>query len=293
MLYLFKKKVRFEDRKWYFAKILEKMADSQKQEKTETKENNKILIKKLPVYRVLFLNEKQEWITNIMNIRTYVCPLPSQLQIGQKVKAIWMKDNRFYPSTIIEILENKAFNDSSTDATIYRVKYDKYDEYGLVNIYDIQLIKERKLWNQTIISKSKNGDLIIADKLEIPKHLWSTTDDTINDRERKRKKIRSMKKQYRTMKCDVQSRNRANSWKKFQTKSIKKSKKKLNGNMINNHRSIFTTDGVSNSGMVNSGVNFDGSMILNTPKMTKFEVRTHFHHLRKDPKEYQNQDGNY
>merc|ERR1712218_335798 len=111
----------------------------------------------------------------------------------------------------------------------YRIKFEKYNEYSCVPLYDIQLFASSKgTENQShLIRKKKDGTLVIADGVTIPQSLWSRDDDTPMERERKRKKIRSIKRHHRNLKKDCESKNRANSWTNFKAKSLKKSKKKF------------------------------------------------------------------
>ena len=120
---------------------------------------------------------------------------------------------------------------------------------------------------------------MIADNAIIPQKYWSRDDDTPSERLKKRKKIKSIKRQHRNLKKDIESKNRANSWLKFKSKSLKKSKKKFQSTLLRKDKakSIFE-----------SPSNVTNTMIDTTANMTQFQQRTHFHHLKKDPKHYKN-----
>merc|ERR1712048_586049 len=217
-------------------------------------------------YKVWFLNHSQEYIASIHHIRTYVPPLPSQLSIGMKINANWTKDNKFYPAIIEDI----------TEAGDYRIKFTKYNEYSCVSLYDIQLINKKDKDTNLIKRDGKSGNLVIAENAIIPQRYWSRDDDTPTERLKKRKKIKSIKRQHRNLKKDVESKNRANSWLKFKSKSLKKSKKKFQSTLLGKEkaRSIFESPSMVTN-----------TMIETTANMTQFKQRTHFHHLKKDPKQ--------
>merc|ERR1712087_591451 len=103
----------------------------------------------------------------------------------------------------------------------------------------------------------------------VPQTLWSRDDDTPAEREKKRKKIRSMKRQHRSLRLDVESKNRANSWHNFKAKAFKKRKKKMCDRRKDHSKSIFAHSEA-------------------TDTMTHFQQRTHFHDLKKDPKQNSN-----
>ena len=225
-------------------------------------------------YLVLLLHNQREQIIPINHIRTYVPPLPSQLHIGMKIKAIWSQDGRFYPAIIQEI----------TDEGEYKIKFEKYNEYSSVGIYDIQLMNKKDTinkdgFNTNLVKKdAKTGNLLIAEKATIPQSLWSKDDDTPTQRLNKRKKIRSIKRQHRSLKLEVESKNRANNWLKFKQKSLKKGKKKLKSTLLRGDKGTSIFDNPSSSGMT--------QLIETNTNMTQFKQRTHFHHLKKDPKHY-------
>lgn len=224
-------------------------------------------------YRVWFLNHGQEYVASLEHIRSYVPPLVSQLRIGMRVRAMWSKDGRFYPAVIEEIDEEGR----------YRIKFEKYNEFSKVSLYDIQLFANKDGFggrdgiHSNVVKKGKDGTLYIAESATIPQALWSRDDDTPAEREKKRKKIRSIKRQHRSLKMDVESKNRANSWMNFKAKSLKKSKKKFQSTLLRQgqERSIFENPSNATSSMMEKNAN-----------LTKFAKRSHFHHLKRDPKHY-------
>lgn len=97
------------------------------------------------------------------------------------------------------------------------------------------------------------------------------------ERKKRQKKIKSIKRKHEQLKDEVDRKNKQHSWQRFLSKGIKKSQQKLHGSLLRPTESIFQSplDNEAKVGVGRSG-----------PKMTNFEERTHFHHLKKDPKEY-------
>jgi len=247
-------------RKWYIAKVVERVPGDSGGDIR---------------YRVCFLFNDEEDVVSASDIRTFVPPLPSQLRIGMRVRAMWSKDGRFYNAVIEEDCGGGEFG----------IRFEKYNEFGTVSLYDIQLLptKDSKE-GLNAVKKKKDGTLVIADSATIPQALWSRDDDTPTEREKKRKKIRSIKRQHRSLKIDVESKNRAHSWTQFKKKSLKKSKKKLKSTLLSSkeqRRSIFE----------NPSNQTASTLMENNQNMTTFTKRTHFHHLKRDPKHYKNSSG--
>jgi len=250
------------NRKWYIAKVMERVEAERSAESKEDDEDDGMK------YRVWFLNHGQEYVASLEHIRSYVPPLVSQLRIGMRVRALWSKDGRFYPALIEEIADDGE----------YRIKFEKYNEYWKVPLYDIQLFANKDpVAHSNVVRKGKDGTLHIAESVTIPQALWSRDDDTPAEREKKRKKIRSIKRQHRSLKMEVESKNRANSWTNFKAKSLKKSRRKFQSTLLrqDQQRSIFENPSNATSSMMEKNAN-----------MTTFSKRTHFHHLKRDPKQY-------
>ncbi|ETO08550.1 hypothetical protein RFI_28836 [Reticulomyxa filosa] len=291
-------KVKYEpDRRWYMAVVLEAISDAVKEElllsnAANNKSVNTNKLSKYQWYRVRILDYSREYNTCTKFMRTYVPPLVTQVFVGTRVKAMWEEDGTFHRATVIAIESDGR----------YVVEFDKYDTRATVALYDIQLCN-----NNTVIAnnkaghpnandnnndnnpnpkhgtirieKDKKGFLTLETKVNIPQTLWKKNgdDETVMERKKRQKKIKSIKRKHDQLRDEIERKNKQHSWQRFITKGIKKSQKRLHGSLIRPTESIFQSplDNEAKVGIGRSG-----------PKMTIFEERTHFHHLKKDPKEY-------
>jgi len=215
-------------------------------------------------YQILFLEYGDEHVATLENMRTYVPPLPEQVQVGDRVRACWGDDGMFY----------KAIIQAMADDGKYDVEFTKYKNKASVPLEDIQLVKEKKA--PIMKTVDKKGWTHVAEEVYIPESLRAKPKDTKEVLDKKRLKKRKLKKQHRRMLKEAEQDNRQNAWKRFKKKGDRSKTKGIKANLFRKAKSIFAAP-ESLEGRV--GVFGSGS------GMTEFGERTHFHNLKRGTEE--------
>ena len=148
-----------------------------------------------------------------------------------RVSAFYVKDDSSYPAEILGVPNLQRFGVSThtleaTKSELYEIKY---IEYGNTEVLPVEYLRPGKNTAKTVFSTVSTDLPMDESALEkIPEHLVIRQTDTEEQRERKRKKIKSIKSRNRFLKKDIQSNKRQASWQSFQSQM--KSRKSGFGN---------------------------------------------------------------
>jgi hypothetical protein len=152
---------KFTDGKWYNAKIETVLS-------RETK------------YVVKFLDYGDTTSVPFDWVRPFVPLRPEELQVGQLIRAIFPGDGLYYDATISAILPSNR----------YSITFVQYGDADEVHINDIDLPAKAK--KRTMTSESHA-------ELEIPEYLRIKETDSEEQKESKRRRVRSMKSNHRQL----------------------------------------------------------------------------------------------
>jgi len=188
-------------------------------------------------------------------MRTYVVPLPSEIEIGHEVKAFY--DGKFKRGMVEEVEDKK-----------YRIQFLKTGVSALIPLNDIQLSK----FKTQKMSKDNKGFWHVAEPV-IPQHLQDRPNDTEQQRDTKRKRRKQIRKEHNLLMKQAACQNRRNNWQLFQNKVKKKSKTSIGTSLKSfKHKSMFAAPTSLNQKVgVGHGV----------PKMTQYHEQRHHHSLKR------------
>jgi len=190
-------------------------------------------------------------------MRTYVVPLPSEIGMGNEVKAF--HDGKFQKGMVEDINKDGK----------YRISLLKTGHTCVVPLKDIQLAK----FKTQKMSKDSKGFWHVAEPV-VPQHLQDRPNDTETQRENKRKRRKQIRKQHNLLMKQAAMKNRRNNWQLFVDKQKKKSKKVIGGSLDSfKKKSIFAAPtSLEQRVGVGHGV----------PKMTQYHEQRHHHNLKRN-----------
>lgn len=207
--------VLYSDKRWYIAEITD--IDSE------------------GVASLILLDSGADYSLPSKRLRTYVPMLPSDIKIGDEVKACWEFDGLFYDSKILG--KNK-------DGT-YNVLFEKYNHKDNVKLEDIQPKPKKTQHRKDVDFHDENGN--IKEKFDLPEEMLPTEKDSEFVAQRKRKRIKQLRTEHKKLLAEEKRLIKQKNWRdfhksmhsnKFRSKKYEKTKK-----------SIFSTDLIGNIGV--------------------------------------------
>jgi len=189
-------------------------------------------------------------------MRTYVVPLPSDIEIGQEIKAY--TDGTFKRGMVEEILKDGK----------YRISILRSGHRVAVPISDLQPSK----FKTQKMSKDSKGFWHVADPV-VPQHLQDRKNDSTKKRELKQKRRKQIRKEHNLLMKQAAQQNRRNNWSMFQ-KKIKKKSKKTVGTSLNSYK---------NTSMFAAPTSLEQKVGVGhgVPTMTKYHEQRHHHSLKR------------